>query len=141
MSEPNETDAKVGGGAADRGNGPSAYFYGRADSPGHHIYPWDRTLDTWELRQYAYETPGGPSLKDARRGDWDPNAQPQGVWRMRYHAEWDLTFYGCWDRSGDHRFGSVSVLIAPGYLDETAMRQLFAREFPNIWARIEAAGS
>ena len=61
-----------------------------------------------------------------------------GVWRLTSgcDASGPWTALGCYDRTQDHRKGSISVFISEGEHDEAAMQALAAQHFPAVWARI-----
>lgn len=60
--------------------------------------------------------------------------EKQGIWRLTHSEGW--TVLGCYDRTQDHRRGSISVFLAEGDHDEQTMKALAAEHFPAVWARI-----
>lgn len=71
----------------------------------------------------------------------DPE-EAQGVWRLTRSSDaaGSWTAIGCWDRTCDPRGNSKAVFVAKGEHTEEAMRELAARHFPAVWARIVGAG-
>lgn len=68
----------------------------------------------------------------------DPE-QRTGVWRLTHRDGW--TALGAWDRTGDRRPYSKAVFVAEGEHDEAAMKEIAARHFPSVWARIHGRPS
>lgn len=120
-------------------------YFGCYGEPGHGFY---RSMPTRSMRRSellpmpwsASECdgnlqPGTAELKS--RHNWKrPDSQPEGVCRIHYRIGW--TAMAFWDRSGDHRKGSCSVLIENRELSFGEMVKLFEESFPDIHARCTA---
>jgi len=121
-------------------------YFGPWGQAGHHLFrpsgihsrpsrqagPW--TLAELDATPYTWR--GGQLGADSGRGVVPVDQhEREGVWRLTHRDGW--TALGAWDRSCDTRRGSKAVFIAEGTHDEQAMREIAAREFPEVWARIE----
>ena len=123
------------------------YYFGAWASAGHRIWtpdgdvarragPWtDRELDhsSYKVRYY-----GGPAIATGHGFVPVDGEETMGVWRLTSgcDASGPWTALGCYDRTQDHRKGSISVFISEGEHDEAAMQALAAQHFPAVWARI-----
>jgi hypothetical protein len=65
-----------------------------------------------------------------------PDSQLEGVCRLHHKDGW--TALAFWDRSGDSRRNSCSVVIMKGEHDFATMVEIFEQEFPGIHARCTA---
>lgn len=120
-----------------------AFYFGPWGSPGHYIWTPDsgsaRRAGPWEASQLdakAYDRYG----RDTDRGfvPVDPEER-QGAWRLTLARDsggvmW--TAIGAYDRTQDHRGGSIAVFVAEGEHDAEAMKRIAAEQFPAVWARI-----
>lgn len=121
------------------------FYFGAWGQVGHHVFtpaglsprphmagPWTpRELDANGYDARGRTTGGGFCPPDPE--------QPQGVWRLTTSTGW--TAIGCWDRTCDERKGSRSVFVAEGEHSEAEMREIAARHFPAVWARIHGEKS
>lgn len=114
------------------------YYFGAWGAPGHYLWsPSGRIV----LRVHAQlpwasidgALAGDPTLRRSL-GYWSENNQPEGVARLHHLGGW--TALAFWDRSGDHRTGSNSVLFARGLHTAAEMAALFEQHFPAVWQRI-----
>ena len=128
------------------------YYFGAWGGPGHRIWtpdgggarhagPWtDRDLDA---SSYTTRYDGDPAIPTGRGFVPVDGEETTGMWRLTravyLFKPW--TALGCYDRTQDHRKGSVSVFVAEGEHDEQTMKALAARHFPAVWARIHGRPS
>lgn len=81
--------------------------------------------------------PGTAELKkryDGQRPELE--RQVEGLCRLHHRDGW--TAMAFWDRSGDRRGNSCSVVMAEGTHDFEQMVEMFELEFPGIHARCTA---
>lgn len=76
--------------------------------------------------------PGTAELEKRYEGE-RPRSQVEGVCRLHHRQGW--TAMAFWDRSGDRRGNSCSVVMVEGTHDFANMMEMFEREFPSIYAR------
>ncbi len=73
-----------------------------------------------------------------RNGYLADKYQTQGACRLSHAYGW--TFVGWWDRTGDGRFGSNSVLLVPARVDFDEAVRLGRLAFPRVFERLDRAG-
>jgi hypothetical protein len=115
----------------------ACFYFGCWGGTGHYLF-------TSDGRQASHqEGLDGPYLPICPRGcprycsDMD-RCQPQGLARLTVEAR--RTVLDIWDRTVDSRGGSHSLFILPPGLDFAQAVQAARRHFPQIWARLDAAG-
>lgn len=112
------------------------YFWGCSgrDHPGHYWHqPGMRTVGFDHVPRHIDRTGDAPEF-NARDA-----SQPQSAARVAFGRGWASLHI--WDRTGDKRFNSVAVyaIQSPEPLDFATLCDLFARDFPATWARINTA--
>ena len=120
-----------------------AFYFGAWGGPGHRIWTPSggtaRAAGPWTDRDLDAPSYHGPSARavDTGRGfvPVDGNER-EGIWRITHAGPWKWTAIGCYDRSQDHRRGSVSIFVAEGEHDEDTMKTIARERFPAVWARI-----
>lgn len=131
------------------------FYFGPWGGPGHYIWtpdaryprphragPWtpgDLDASSYSTRERLYRR-----TVDTGRGfcPVDPEER-QGVWRLTrgvYLFE-PWTAIGAWDRTCDPRGQCKAVFVAKGEHSEEAMKEIAARHFPAVWARITGGRS
>lgn len=111
-------------GVADSRSGHSLWY---AQRPGFHPFFVPRK-ERERLPWRVAELDGGLLPKSKR--------QPEGRCVLRHQGGW--TAMAFWDRSGDKRYNSNSVVLAEGEHDFEGLLDLFRREFPAIYERVMA---
>lgn len=119
------------------------YYFGCWDGPGHFLFTPDGRTVRCNWQDFTTPTPWTLGEFDAPDGKEvvvpvDPE-QREGVWRLSHQEKAGVvwTAYGCHDRTCDRRRGACAVFVAEGQYDEAMMRELAARFFPAVWARIQ----
>lgn len=127
------------------------FYFGAWGGPGHCIWTpsgdTSRTAGPWtdrDLDASSYTSTHSAALPTGRGFVPVDGDEREGVWQVTRGADksgatW--TAIGCYDRSQDHRRGSVSIFVAEGEHDEQAMKALAAHHFPAVWARIHGRPS
>lgn len=118
---------------------------GQDTGPGHYLLSAEGVIDgglvsldheqpariPWSLREMDHRLATVPDvMRDSQHGE----EQPEGIACLHHRDGW--TAISFWDRTGDERGGTCSILIVEGVLDTAAMLALFAEQFPRVWARI-----
>jgi len=112
-------------------------YFGCHGEAGHHLWrPWKRGyMKTNVPRQEREQLPWEAGQLDGGLQPEDKQ-QPEGLCCVHQRAGW--TAMAFWDRSGDKRMNSCSVVLAEGDHDFPAMRQIFEQNFPEVWDRVTA---
>ena len=131
------------------------YFFGVApgSTSGHYLYTpaWRTCTEAAGLSQRQLDAEFVPGLAH-RKPDHeypDPRYQEQGACKLTHRfdcaalrsgrTEW--TIVGWWDRTGDRRHGSNSAILVRGALSFEEAIACGREAFPQVWARMEAAGT
>lgn len=123
------------------------FYFGAWGGPGHRIWmpsgATSRTAGPWaerDLDASSYRLPisQGRIFSTGRGFVPVDGDEREGVWRITpaTTGAGSWTAIGCYDRSQDHRRGSVSIFVAEGEHDVDAMKAIAAQHFPAVWARI-----
>ncbi len=115
-------------------------FRCRQQQVGHYLYTRaGRHLSTAESRAFGVPTfarslDGGYAPGSDEKG-YSPKLQPDRMVRVTHEQGW--TLFGLWDRSGDQRGNSNSVIVVQGTWEFKDLERLALHALPLVWGRIK----
>lgn len=122
------------------------FYFGCLDLAGHYLYESTNSKSESRIERIRYQNSnpwgdkidGGLCPLDAS-GDPTKSEQKEGSALLHYKDGY--TALAFWDRSGDIKPGSNSVIIAQGTHDMKTMVDIGTKHFPYVFTRILARGS
>lgn len=121
-----------------------AYYFGCWGQPGHYIHgPGGRSVNRqareslpWNESDCDGNLQPGSEVNDRERSWRRDGPQVQGPCRIHHREGW--TAMAFWDRTGDRRSNSCSVVVVRGHLLFGDMLAAFREHFPEIHTRVTA---